>query len=69
MKPDAVSGDPVGAEGPIWGALLANLNEDDRQHAEQRVRQSIAEDRSRALSWDEEPPPEDNVEDNAADRA
>lgn len=37
-----------GAEGVMWNALLANLDEDDREHAKRRVFESIEQDRARA---------------------
>jgi hypothetical protein len=51
MRPDEHS--TTGAEGVMWDALLANLDEDDRKHAQQRVWQSIEEDRARARRMDD----------------
>lgn len=34
----------------MWDALLANLDDEDRAHAERRVFESIEEDRNKALS-------------------
>jgi hypothetical protein len=42
-----------GTGGAVWDALLANLDEEDRAHAQERVWQSIENDRARALTSDE----------------
>jgi len=55
-----------GAEGAVWDALLANLDDEDREHAERRVFESIEEDRSKALlAVPDEMTPDDSFEDDA----
>ena len=60
MRPDEQR---TGAEGVMWDALLANLDEEDREHAKQRVFQSIEEDRARAAA---QPAGEDEPQDELA---
>lgn len=63
MRPDERQ--RSGAEGVMWDALLANLDEVDREHAQRRVWQSIEEDRARARastddeSYEAEPVPDE----------
>jgi hypothetical protein len=60
MRPDEQKS---GAEGAMWDALLANLDDEDREHAKRRVFESIEQDRARARTNS----PDDGYEEDAAE--